>query len=94
LISRGLIKKDPIKEAIAAVSVGMVEGKAVLDLNYVEDSSAEVDMNVVMTESGKIIEIQGTAEHEPFDRQTLDELLSLADQGLKQLFDLQHQALA
>jgi ribonuclease PH len=94
LMNRGLIKKSPIKEALAAVSVGVVGGKAVLDLNYIEDSSADVDMNVVMTESGKIIELQGTAEHEPFDRKTLDELVSLAEHGLKELFERQRQALA
>ena len=78
-----------MRENIAAVSVGIVKGQKLLDLCYEEDSNAEVDMNVVMTESGKLVEIQGTAEEKPFSRQELDELLDLASGGLKTIFELQ-----
>lgn len=81
------------KELVAAVSVGIVNGVPMLDLCYEEDSSAEVDMNVVMTESGKIIEIQGTAEKYPFSRTQLNDLLDLAETGLKQIFAIQRQIL-
>jgi len=81
------------KELVAAVSVGIVAGVPMLDLNYREDSSAEVDMNVVMTESGKLIEIQGTAEGAPFSRRQLGELLDLAESGLRQIFAIQRAAL-
>ena len=84
---------DAFKELVAAVSVGVVDGEPMLDLCYVEDSNAEVDMNIVMTESGKLIEIQGTAEGAPFDRGRLNELIDLAEHGLKQIFALQHAAL-
>ena len=84
---------DAFKELVAAVSVGVVGGEAMLDLSYPEDSNAEVDMNIVMTESGKLIEIQGTAEGAPFDRRRLNELIDLAEHGLKQIFALQHAAL-
>ena len=84
---------DAFKELVAAVSVGVVDGEPMLDLCYVEDSNAEVDMNVVMTESGKLIEIQGTAEGAPFDRKRLDELVDLAEHGLKQIFAIQRAAL-
>lgn len=80
---------NPMREAIAAVSVGIVDGQPVLDLCYEEDSRAEVDCNVVMTESGKFIEIQGTAEREPFSREQLDQMLALADTGIKKIFDIQ-----
>ena len=84
---------DPFKELVAAVSVGVVEGEPVLDLCYAEDSTAEVDMNVVMSESGRLIEIQGTAEGRPFSRSRLNELLDLAEHGLHQLFAAQRAAL-
>ena len=84
---------SPFKELVAAVSVGIVDGIPMLDLCYEEDYKAEVDMNVVMTESGKIIEIQGTAEENPFDRKQLNELLDLAECGLKQIFAIQRAAL-
>ena len=84
---------DVFKELVAAVSVGVVGGEPMLDLCYEEDSNAEVDMNIVMTESGKLIEIQGTAEGAPFDRKRLNELVDLAEHGLKQIFALQHAAL-
>ena len=77
------------RSAVAAVSVGMVKGQAVLDLDYPEDKDAEVDMNVVMTSEGKFVEVQGTAENEPFDRTSLESLLALAQKGIGQLFELQ-----
>ena len=79
------------RESVAAVSVGIVNGELLLDLNYAEDSNAEVDMNVVMTASGKLIEVQGTAEGAPFSRKQLNELLDLAEHGLKQIFVRQQQ---
>lgn len=84
---------DAFKELVAAVSVGVVGGEPMLDLCYEEDSNAEVDMNIVMTESGKLIEIQGTAEGAPFDRARLNELVDLAEHGLKQIFAIQRAAL-
>ena len=83
-----------MRESIAAVSVGIVNGEPVLDLNYAEDSQAEVDMNVVMTESGKIVEIQGTAERAPFSRAQFNELMDLAEHGLKQIFEIQRKVIA
>lgn len=78
-------KLQAFKQFVAAVSVGVVEATPLLDLEYVEDSSAETDMNVVMTESGAFIEVQGTAEGEPFDRSELDQMLSLAESGISML---------
>ena len=78
---------------IAAVSVGVVNGEAVADLEYTEDSVAETDMNVVMTESGKLIEVQGTAEGEPFSFDELNEMLGLAKDGLYEIFNAQKSAL-
>ena len=93
---RGLIKASaqPLTGSIAAVSVGVVTGRAVCDLDYPEDSTAETDMNVVMTGDGKFVEVQGTAEGAAFDRELLDELLDLASAGCARLTDLQAQALA
>jgi ribonuclease PH len=85
LLEQGLLKADPVTEAIAAVSVGVVEGTPVLDLNYTEDFAADVDMNVVMTASGKFVEVQGTAEEQPFSKTTMQELLRLAEKGIKSL---------
>jgi ribonuclease PH len=85
---------DPLRGSVAAVSVGVVDGVALLDLCYEEDSSAEVDLNVVMTGDGRFVEIQGTAEGEPFDRGRLDELLSLAVEGCAGLTRAQADALA
>ena len=82
-----------LKDMAAAVSVGIIDGEPRLDLCYEEDSRAEVDMNVVMTRSGKLIEVQGTAEHAPFDRRQLNELLDLAESGLKRIFALQQEIL-
>lgn len=83
----------PVRDALAAVSVGKVDGNLLLDLNYHEDSCAEVDMNVVMTGSGTYIEVQGTAERAPFDRKEMDGLLSLAEGGIRALIEAQRQAL-
>ncbi|TMQ28499.1 MAG: ribonuclease PH [Candidatus Rokuibacteriota bacterium] len=82
-----------LRDCVAAISVGIVVGAALLDLNYVEDSSAEVDMNVVMTGGGEFVEVQGTAEQVPFDRARLDALLALAERGIRQLVGLQRRAL-
>ena len=83
----------PINDYLASVSVGIIEGTPMLDLNYVEDSSAKVDMNVVMTGSGKFVEVQGTGEEAPFSRTELQELLDLAEHGIQQLIAAQKQAL-
>ncbi|MCC6998347.1 MAG: ribonuclease PH [Deltaproteobacteria bacterium] len=94
LRARGLVSKEPMREPMAAISVGIVDGEARLDLPYEEDSAADCDMNVVMTESGKIIEVQGTAEGEPFERTLLDQLLDLAARGIRDLGTLQRAAIA
>jgi len=94
LIQKGTLRANPLTEAVAAVSVGVVDGVCMLDLPYEEDSRAEVDMNVVMTSSGRFIEVQGTAEGMPFTKGELDEMLSLAEHGIAQLLDLQGQTLA
>lgn len=83
----------PIIDYLAATSVGIVDGNPVLDLNYIEDSSAKVDMNVVMTGSGRIVEIQGTAEGEPFTRGEMNNLIDLAEHGIKQLITIQKEVL-
>ena len=88
-LRNGLISKTPLQDYLAAISVGIVDGKPLLDLCYEEDSQAEVDMNVVMTGSGKFVELQGTAEGPPFAQDTLEELISLADEGIRQLIDIQ-----
>ena len=93
LITNGTLKTNPIKGLVAAISVGIVEGEAVCDLEYVEDSAAETDMNVVMMEDGRMIEVQGTAEGEPFSHEELLTLLGLAKQGCEQIFAAQREAL-
>ncbi len=93
MLQQGKLKKNPIISEVAAVSVGMVENTALLDLCYAEDSTAEVDMNIVCTGSGKFIEIQGTAERAPFNRDQMNEMLELAEQGINQLFTIQRYAL-
>lgn len=90
LISTKVIPKNTITRAIAAVSVGIVEGTAMLDLSYEEDSKAEVDLNVVMTDEGEFVEVQGTAEGKPFSRFDLNELLNLAQVGIKELIGKQN----
>ena len=94
LMAEKKIKQDPISEAVAAISVGVCEHTPLLDLCYIEDSSAEVDMNVIMTESGKMIEIQGTGEERPFSRDELDKMLGLAEKGVNELLAMQRDVLA
>lgn len=93
LIENGTLKTSPLKGLVAAVSVGIVDGEAVCDLEYVEDSNAETDMNVVMVEDGRMVEVQGTAEGEPFSHDELLRLLDLAKQGINQLVAAQREAL-
>ena len=94
LRQRGVVKKDPLHGQVAAVSVGIVGGAAVLDLDYAEDVDAETDMNVVMNEAGAFVEVQGTAEGHAFRRDELDAMLALAAQGIGQLLEAQRKALA
>lgn len=94
LKKRGAIKKVPAVQMIAAVSVGIYEGTPVLDLDYLEDSAADTDLNVVMTDKGGFIEVQGTAEAAPFSADELNAMLALARQGIEQLFTMQTAALA
>ena len=94
LVENGKLKTNPMKGMVAAVSVGIVNGEAVCDLEYVEDSAAETDMNVVMTEDGRIIEVQGTAEGEPFTHEELLTLLALARGGIESIVATQKAALA
>ena len=94
LVKQGTIARSPIVSEVAAVSVGIIEATPVLDLAYAEDSTADVDMNVVCTGLGKFIELQGTAEREPFSREQMDEMLMLADIGVNKLFEIQRNALA
>ncbi|MEG9490244.1 ribonuclease PH [Mannheimia indoligenes] len=94
LVANGTLKTNPMKGLVAAISVGIVEGEAVCDLEYVEDSNAETDMNVVMVEDGRLVEVQGTAEGEPFSHEELLTLLDLAKQGIAQLVDAQRKALS
>lgn len=93
-LRNGMIERTPLKDYLAAVSVGIINGEPRLDLCYAEDSIAEVDMNVVMTGDGKFVEIQGTAEGSPFDREALNTLLSLAEKGIRQLIALQKEVLS
>lgn len=93
LIADGRLAALPLREPVAAVSVGLFNGEARLDLDYPEDSTADVDMNVVGTASGKMVELGATAEHAPFSDQELQALLGLAHKGLKELFEAQAQAL-
>ena len=93
LESKGKVKSDPFKQLVASVSVGIFQSTPILDLDYAEDSSAETDMNVVMTEHGGFIEIQGTAEKETFQQDELDTLLVLAKEGIQQLIEKQKAAL-
>jgi len=88
-----LITSQPVKDYVAAVSVGIVDGESRLDLSYVEDSSAEVDMNIVMTGKGKFIEVQGTAETKPFGMNGLQKMLSLAESGIGEIISIQKEVL-
>jgi ribonuclease PH len=92
LIVSGKLTESPLIDAVAAISVGVYQGSALLDLDYLEDSNCDTDMNVVMTASGKLIEIQGTAENGVFDRLALNQMLDLAELGIKQLIQFQLQA--
>src|SRR3972149_5261981 len=89
LAGSGVISGTPVREPVAAVSVGVVGGRILVDLDYAEDSAAEVDMNVVMTGSGKLIEVQGTAEGEPFSRERLDRMLDAAVRAGKRILRIQ-----
>lgn len=91
-IAREMFSENPFIMPVAAVSVGIIDGVSMLDLCYEEDSRAEVDMNVIMTASGELVEVQGTAEGKPFSRARLNELLDLAEHGLKQIFAMQRNA--
>jgi len=94
LLKKGLLSVNPLKDSVAAVSVGMVQGRAVLDLDYPEDSGCDADMNVVMTGAGRYVEVQGTAEGHTFDRTELNALLQLAEQGISELAQLQARSRA
>jgi len=93
MANMGILSAIPLKGVVAATSVGIVHSYMLLDLCYDEDCSAEVDFNVVMTSQGEFVEIQGTAETKPFSKETIDSLLSLAEKGIKQLFQIQQTAL-
>ncbi len=93
-VARGTVARNPLIDEVAAISVGIVEGEATLDLDYERDSTAEVDMNVVMSGRGLLIEVQGTAERAPFTRGELDVLLDLAAKGIGELHELQREAVA
>ncbi len=93
LMQKGLVRENPLKDAVAAISVGIYEGTPVLDLDYVEDSACDTDMNVVMLGSGHFVEVQGTAEGHPFSREEMDTLLELAKHGISQLVEMQQKAL-
>ena len=93
LMQKGLVKENPLKNAVAAISVGIYQGTPVLDLDYLEDSACDTDMNVVMLGSGHFVEVQGTAEGQPFSREEMDTLLELAKHGITQLVAMQQKAL-
>ncbi len=93
LVEHGKIAELPLSEFVSAISVGIVDGVPMLDLCYEEDCRAQVDMNVAMTGSGKLIEVQGTAEDHPFERSELDKMLSLADKGISELISIQRHVL-
>jgi len=93
-IDRGIVNADPIRDAVAAVSVGIVDGKAMLDLSYEEDSQAHVDMNFVMTGGGKFVEVQGTAEGVPFTKAQMERMTELAQKGIRELLKAQKNILA
>ena len=92
LMRAGRIRHNPLTESVAAVSVGLRRGELLVDLNYIEDSSADLDMNVVMTQSGKILEIQGTAERAAFTKEDVSRIIDAAQEALQPVFDLQHAA--
>jgi len=94
MVVNAMLKQTPVKRRVAAVSVGVIDGEARLDLDYKEDVRAEVDMNVVMSSEGKFVEVQGTGEHGTFDRRQLDSLLELAISGIRTLDAAQTKALS
>jgi ribonuclease PH len=93
LMQQGTIAESPLKDNVAAISVGVYQGEPVLDLDYAEDSSCDTDMNVVMTGKGGMVEVQGTAEGEPFSRAALEALLDLAGKGIAEITRAQNAAL-
>jgi ribonuclease PH len=93
LLKNGKLSESPLKQAVAAISVGVYKGQPVLDLDYIEDSDCDTDMNVVMTADGGFVEVQGTAEGEPFSREAMNAMLDLAAHGIKQLITQQQEAL-
>ena len=94
LFGAGELKEWPVTSRVAAISVGLLDGQEILDLCYEEDSAADVDMNVIMTSNGEFVELQGTAEEHPFSRAQLDALLGLAEKGIREILELQAEALA
>jgi ribonuclease PH len=93
-LTKGILVADPIKDSVAAVSVGIIDGKVLLDLSYEEDSRADVDMNFVMTGSGKFVEVQGTAESVPFTIKQLERMTEIAQEGIRELLKAQKKVLA
>ena len=93
MLNKGLIGKHAMHELVAAVSIGVVNGNVLADLAYTEDSAADVDMNIVMTESGNLVEIQGTAEGKTFDRTTLDEMIDAAEPAIRKIINIQKESL-
>jgi ribonuclease PH len=93
-LAKGILSTDPIKDSVAAVSVGIIDGKVLLDLSYEEDSRADVDMNFVMTGSGKFVEVQGTAESAPFTHRQMDRMTEVAQEGIRELIKAQKRILA
>jgi len=93
-LTKGILSADPIKDAVAAVSVGIIDGKILLDLSYEEDSRADVDMNFVMTGSGKFVEVQGTAESAPFTSKQMERMTEIAQEGIRELIKTQKRVLA
>lgn len=92
--NKGLIKTNPLKEMVAAISIGILEDEVLVDLEYTEDSTAETDMNIIMTESGKLIEVQGTAEGEPFTFEQMNQMMDSAKHAIREIVDIQRKALA
>jgi len=93
LLEKGILKYSPIKDSVAAISLGIKDGEVLIDLDYAEDSNCDTDMNVVMTGEGKFVEIQGTAEGEPFSKEEMDNIILLAEQGITRIIQLQRNAL-
>ena len=93
LLEKGILKDSPIKDSVAAISLGIKDGEVLIDLDYAEDSNCDTDMNVVMTGEGKFVEIQGTAEGEPFSKEEMDNIILLAEQGITRIIQLQRKAL-